>query len=88
MRRAECVLPNCPGVFEDEMPLGAVHHMLACTSVSLPVLWRSNRLLCGLSKPCYLSSYSDVSGREYLLLLPFLVTGCMPAYLPVFRTVP
>lgn len=45
-------------------------------------LWLSNRLLYGLSKPYYLSSYSDLSRRESLLLLPFLVTILFIGVLP------
>ena len=45
-------------------------------------LWLSNRLLYGLSKPSYLSSYSDLSRRESLLLLPFLVTILFIGVLP------
>jgi proton-translocating NADH-quinone oxidoreductase chain M len=51
-------------------------------------LWLCNRLLYGLSKSYYLSSYSDLSRRETLLLLPFVITillmGVIPA--PLLNT--
>ena len=37
-------------------------------------LWLCNRLLYGLSKPYYLVSFSDLSRREFFLLLPFVIS--------------
>jgi proton-translocating NADH-quinone oxidoreductase chain M len=53
-------------------------------------LWLANRLLYGLPKPYYLSTFSDLSRREFFLLFPFLlvvlVMGIMPEpFLDVFR---
>ena len=37
-------------------------------------LWLCNRLLYGLSKPYYIASFSDLSRREFHLLLPFVIS--------------
>lgn len=53
-------------------------------------LWLCNRLLYGLSKPYYLSTYSDLCRRECALVIPFVVAvvwmGVYPEpFLEVFR---
>ncbi len=36
-------------------------------------LWLCNRVIYGLAKPYYLSTFSDLSRREFFLLLPFVL---------------
>jgi proton-translocating NADH-quinone oxidoreductase chain M len=45
-------------------------------------LWLCNRLLFGLGKPYYISSYTDLSRRESFLLLPFLFAVLFLGVLP------
>lgn len=49
---------------------------LACTGMVLGAaygLWLCNRLLYGVVKPHFISNFSDVSRREFFMLLPFVL---------------
>jgi proton-translocating NADH-quinone oxidoreductase chain M len=50
--------------------------MMAATGMVLGAayaLWLCNRVLYGIGKPYYISSFSDLSRREFFLLLPFVI---------------
>ena len=53
-------------------------------------LWLCNRLVYGVAKPYYISTYSDLSRREFFMFLPFVIgvfaVGVMPEpFLDVLR---
>jgi len=40
-------------------------------------LWLCNRIICGLAKPYYLSAFSDLSRRNFLMCVPFVISTFM-----------
>jgi NADH:ubiquinone oxidoreductase subunit 4 (subunit M) len=44
-------------------------------------LWLCNRIVYGFPKPYYITAFSDISRREFFILLPFVIgVLCMGVY--------